>query len=91
MDVEKTPWYEILYVMQSVTMISISMYSVGMDTTGPSLIMAACGYLRSLTCRLEQLGNVKSHQGPMDLSKQITSCVIYHQKVLELVYDTIIY
>ena len=80
-----TPWYEVLVVIQSIIMFSISLNTVGLDTTGPSFIMAACGYLRLLAERIEQLNNNKTHGNQRDLENKIVSCVIYHQQLLQSV------
>ena len=85
MEINITPWYEIVLIIQLITMITICLDTIGIDTTGPFFIMAACGYLRSLNGRLEQLHNAKNHQ--KDFEKEITSCVIYHQQLLELVWN----
>ena len=89
MDVEMTPWYEIVFLMQSISMGNIGVSAVGLSTVGPCFIMAGCGYLRSLGGRFEQLNNEKADQSRSSLEKEVISCVMYHQQLLELVWETV--
>ena len=85
MDVEETPWYEILFAIQLLSMLSLCISLVGLNTSGPYFIMVACGYLKTLGRRLEELNNVEAYQSQWNLEQEITSCIIYHQQLLELV------
>ena len=89
MDVEVTPWYEILFATQSISINSLCLSIVGVDTSGPFFIMAACGYLKSLARRLEQLNIKEAYQSQRNLEQEITSCIIYHQQLLALVSTNI--
>ncbi|XP_043600407.1 uncharacterized protein LOC122575470 isoform X3 [Bombus pyrosoma] len=52
-DVQETPWYEIAYFVQLGSMISVGLTCVGVDTTGPLLILIACGYFDTIQSRIK--------------------------------------
>ena len=90
MEVDATPWYEIIFVAQSIAFFCMCVVLAGVDTMGPTFIMTACGYLRSLIGRLDQLNFTKAYHCQRDLEKEIIACVSYHQQLLQLVLTNIL-
>ncbi|XP_068977987.1 odorant receptor 13a-like [Bombus flavifrons] len=63
-DVQETPWYEIAYVVQLGSMVSVGLTCVGVDTTGPLLILIACGYFDTIQSRIENSYSFESPSSP---------------------------
>ena len=78
-DVQESPSYEVLMVIQMITLLGLSINSGTVDTVGLFYVMVACGHLRSLQGRLQALYK-KEYQ---DTGSQIVECIIYHQKIIE--------
>ena len=59
-DVQKTPWYEVVYVLQITFMMNVGLTCVGSDTIGPLFILITCGYFDTMRSRIENLHLLES-------------------------------
>lgn len=55
LDVQKTPWYEIVYAVQLIGMFNVGFTCVGVDTVGALFILIICGYFDTIQSRIENL------------------------------------
>lgn len=56
-QVHRTPYYEIMYVLQLSSMINVGLTCVAVDTIGPVLILTVCGLFKVLNSRILSLGD----------------------------------
>ncbi|XP_020293473.1 odorant receptor 49b-like [Pseudomyrmex gracilis] len=56
-EVHRTPYYEVMYVMQLCSMINVGLTCVGADTIGPVLILTVCGHFKVLNSRILSLSD----------------------------------
>ncbi|CAD1480906.1 unnamed protein product, partial [Heterotrigona itama] len=59
-DVQGTPWYEVVYVLQITFMMNVGFTCVGADTIGPLFILITCGYFDVIRSRIENFHLLES-------------------------------
>lgn len=52
-EIKETPWYEMAYTFQLLTMTHVGLTCVGADTIGPLFALIACGHFDVIKARLE--------------------------------------
>ena len=91
-DVQETPWYELLYVLQITFMTNVGFTCVGADTIGPLFILITCGYFDTIRSRIENLlepsSSIAVETDRAESSrnvdtKKLRTCVIHHQLLLK--------
>ncbi|XP_017889358.1 odorant receptor 49b-like isoform X2 [Ceratina calcarata] len=90
LDVEETPWYEIMCAVQVLTIFNVGMVCVGVDMFGPLVILVACGYLDTVRSRIENLHEIEgssSRESGSRVKKDLRACLIRHGTLLDLCED----
>lgn len=96
-DVQETPWYEVLYVLQITFMTNVGFTCVGVDTIGPLFILITCGYFDTIRSRIENLRLIEPSLSVTEETrttdraessrnvdtKKLRTCVIHHQLLLK--------
>ncbi|KOX79731.1 hypothetical protein WN51_11341 [Melipona quadrifasciata] len=96
-DVQKTPWYEVLYVLQITFMTNVGFTCVAVDTIGPLFILITCGYFDTIRSRIENLHLLEPLlpitaearttdrvESSRDVdTRKLRTCVIHHQLLLK--------
>lgn len=86
-EVTRTPYYEMTYVLQIVSMVNVGFTCVACDTSGMFLVMIACGHLaviqqRFVQFKVPEMKNLEKSVN-RDLQVEIISRNIeYHQSIL---------
>ena len=78
-DVQESPLYEIIFIIEAICLIGIFISVASVDTTSVFYIMVACGHLRSLAGRLQAL----QLEGFKDVKRHVVQCIVYHQNIIE--------
>ncbi|KAK2588115.1 hypothetical protein KPH14_004170 [Odynerus spinipes] len=98
-EIHESPYFEIAYVLQLVSMINVGLTCVGVDTVGPVLILIACGHLKVIQTKIltlmddNKLGNDLGQSGEQgllfleDTDTKVANCVRYHSLILEFCED----
>lgn len=76
LDVQKTPWYEIVYALQLISMFNVGFTCVGVDTVGALFILITCGYFDTIQSRIENL-----HSFDTSLSSSLSLLNILSRKI----------
>lgn len=76
LDVQKTPWYEIVYAVQLIGMFNVGFTCVGVDTVGALFILIICGYFDTIQSRIENL-----HSFDTSLSSSLSLLNILSRKI----------
>lgn len=96
-EVHRSPYYEVMYVMQLCSMINVGLTCVGADTIGPVLILTVCGHFKVLNSRILSLNDRPISEGssrPAEFVEatfeennvnpsDLVAYVRYHQVILE--------
>ncbi|XP_076758725.1 odorant receptor 10 [Xylocopa sonorina] len=92
LKVTSTPWYEIVYATQIITMFNVGFICIGVDMAGPLFILITCGHFEAVRSRIENLHTASSstisaptirmHTSNVQL-KNLRLCVIHHRMLLE--------
>lgn len=56
-QVHRSPYYEIMYIVQLCSMLNVGLTCVSTDTVGPVLILTVCGHFKVLNTRILHLTN----------------------------------
>ncbi|OXU23915.1 hypothetical protein TSAR_015812, partial [Trichomalopsis sarcophagae] len=84
-EVQSTPWYELVLILEGIAMFSLALVSSLVDiTAGPYLILMGCGHLRTLGHRLRNIDSRldgRSAASSRQYLAELTSCIRYHQMI----------
>jgi hypothetical protein len=80
LNIQTTPWFEILYSIQILASILVSI-STGYEMAAPFIIMMAAAHFRILKNRLDFIQKKELLQKNQEGFKQIIACILYHQKI----------
>jgi hypothetical protein len=79
-------------ILQAIITYSAAIIDVGIEATGYYLILLACGYLKSIQCRLislaERQNKIKLNDNEYEkieielIHNDIISCIKYHQHIM---------
>ncbi|XP_015610241.1 odorant receptor 13a isoform X2 [Cephus cinctus] len=102
-ECKDSPCYEILYILQILTVINIAITYIGVDTIGPVLILTVSGHMKIIQNRIMSLGSSEEFENFKNdkvkrisdyeishfqyFGKSFEACVKYHQTVLKLCKD----
>ncbi|CAK9807382.1 Odorant receptor 13a [Anthophora quadrimaculata] len=83
-EVQRTPWYELTYVLQLLTILNVGLACVAVDTTGPLLILLSCGHFDVIRSRIERLDAIDqpSSMGPFSTRETSSSVQTRNLRVL---------
>ncbi|TGZ47611.1 Odorant receptor [Temnothorax longispinosus] len=56
-EVHRSPYYEIMYIVQLCSMINVGLTCAGADTVGPVLVLTVCGHFKVLNTRILHLSD----------------------------------
>lgn len=56
-EVHRSPYYEIMYIVQLCSMINVGLTCAGADTVGPVLVLTVCGHFKVLNTRILHLND----------------------------------
>ncbi|XP_070518807.1 odorant receptor 49b [Cardiocondyla obscurior] len=75
-EVHRSPYYEIMYVVQLCSMINVGLTCAGVDTVGPVLVLTVCGHFKVLNARLSRINERDSgRKGSRSTSRSAATIV----------------
>ena len=87
-EVKYDPEFTIVSIIQIIYQMDILILYAGLETVGPFVILFACGYLKVIQRRFEEISKsveTDSHSLASLSYADIRNCIIFHQKILKYV------